>query len=200
MEALAKVGDFALLPPEAVVVEFEGVWIDGTCSLHNGPGRPEGPMIGLPQVSRHLDERQTTDPISLLKPRQYLALRLSMTGIPISKIATQMELTVEGVRQLLANEKVKEARLHLMDTVAETELAGLLTGALDAYRDGLNSYDIDTRIKAADRVMKGLGKDARKTQDEPSTATKDLTAVLTKIDSIRANNVQINIGGRYGED
>jgi hypothetical protein len=117
---------------------------------------------------RYSREEIEENPILALSPEEYRTLRLHMQGLKRGQIAAILGITEMGVGLRLQKYRVKAAKARLLEEI-DDDLSSLMTKAADVYRDGVTARDIETRMKAAERIFKINGKGSDKAKDSGDT-------------------------------
>jgi hypothetical protein len=119
---------------------------------------------GYTKSIRYTQQEIADNPILALSPEEYRTLRLHMQGLGRRELAGILGITEVAVGLRLQKHRVKAAKARLLNE-ADEDLSSLVGEALDVYRKGLKASDIETRMKAADRIFKANGKGQDKVKD-----------------------------------
>lgn len=185
-------------------VEKDGSWIDAKGIKHYSYGNSyvptkadkrmiaNGDQSGRYQPMKFTPEEIEANPYVGLSAGEIDVLTFYMQGHGRQWIAEALGISEQTVTSRLATKQVKICRMKLRD-LASDELEDAITLAAQAVRDGLSSgQDIQTRLKASDRVFKVTGK----YNDKPSEKTGAEDMIQKMLSAIQTNvTVNVNTGG-----
>jgi len=159
-------------------------------------GAKRGPKTqfdgGYSRSIRYSEEEIRENPILALSPEEYRTLRLHMQGLGRRQMAAILGITEVGVGLRLQKHRVKAAKARLLAEIDE-DLPALMSEALNVYRQGIKSSDIDTRMKAADRIFKANGKGLAQQSKPPGEDMSAHKFMSTILQHFEANiNVSVN--------
>lgn len=141
----------------------------------------------IPNQSVHIDPMGLlNDPFMQLTPILLQTLRLHMQGLRVGEIADILRVTENAIHVRLSDDRLKAAKAKILAS-SEEDIQALSVKVVDVYRNALDSKDIDTQLKAADRIMKAAGRAEKKNTQQSDTATSQLQQVLAQL------NIQVNV-------
>jgi hypothetical protein len=195
------VGPFELLP-DTLMILSGAVFRDMLPAVSHGAkrGRKPRPNPGYANSVYLSQEEVDSNPVMTLSPAEYRTLRLHLQGWKTCDIAKFFRVTEAAIHMRLKQHRVRAAKAYLMESLDE-DISSLMGGALEAYRDGVRkTEDIDTRIKAADRIFRLNGKGLAKREDKPKegdmSAAQFMSSLLKNIDA----KININVGNSDSRD
>ncbi len=125
-------------------------------------------------------EEIAENPFLGLQPKDKITLLMHLEGRSRGEIANELEISEQTVTTRLAKKSVKACLVRVKEGY-EQDLHSLTGLATQAVREGLESSDLETKLRAADRVFKTTGRFDRKVESQGGTATDHINQVLAAL-------------------
>lgn len=116
-------------------------------------------MKGLTELQKYLGlvPANKPKPLGALNTKHRQIILLHLEGLEASAISDEIGCHPSTVRRVLQDNQAQEIISDYFD-FADQELKALFKLSISALRNGLNNPDVDVQMRAADKVMKVLGK------------------------------------------